>query len=153
MPSLRTLAAAAASLVFAGCASGDLTIPGDAAGDGPQPASLTAVGGDDQRAKPGELLDQPVMVQVKDASGLPVEGVTVQFAFLGGDTGGTLDPATTATDVEGRAAAKVRLGTVPGEQVILAAVPEPVSLSARFTATATPGRANGGGSGGSGEQD
>lgn len=148
MPSLRTFAVLVTTLVSAGC-SEDLTLPGGNSGNTPAPASLTAVAGDDQRATVGAVLDQPLTVQALDASAQPVAGVRVEFAFLGAAAGATLDPAATTTDAEGRAATTVRLGPLPGEQTIVAAVADPrvPLLSARFTATATRAHGNGGGNG------
>jgi hypothetical protein len=98
------------------------------------------VAGDAQRAETGTVLDTPLTVQVVDGSTRPVAGVTVQFGFLGDAAGAALDPATVLTDDQGRAAATVRLGDTPGEQVIVAAVANSLvpTLRAMFTATAVP---------------
>src|SRR4051794_21264545 len=109
----RVLSIEAAALVLAlGCSGGDLTLPGNS-----EPAALTIVSGDGQRADAGTLLDQPLTVQVLDGSSRPVSGTPVQFSFLGDQPGAALDPATVLTDASGQAAAVVRLGEVPGEQI------------------------------------
>jgi hypothetical protein len=126
--------AGAAALVLAlGCSGGDLTLPGSN-----EPAALTIVSGDGQRADPGALLDQPLTVQVLDGSSRPVGGTPVQFSFLGDLPGAALDPASVLTDANGQAAAIVRLGDVAGEQIIVAQVTnsQTPDLSARFSATA-----------------
>jgi len=159
MPGLRTFAIAVATLIGAGCSSGDLTLPngpsgpGQTPGPGTAPTTLTAVAGDDQRARVGQTLDQPLTVQVLDAAAQPVAGVPVQFAFEGDGAGGALDPASTTTDAAGRAAATVRLGDQPGQLTIVAAVVDAPALSARFTVTATKAGRGGAGQGGSGNND
>jgi hypothetical protein len=96
------------------------------------------VSGDGQRADAGTFLDKPLTVQVLDESSRPVAGTPVQFGFLGELPGAALDPASVLTDENGQAAAVVRLGDVPGEQVIVAQVTnsQTPDLRARFSATA-----------------
>jgi hypothetical protein len=144
-------AGAAAFVLALGCSGGDLTLPGSN-----QPAALTIVSGDGQRADAGGLLDQPLTVQVLDGGSGPVAGIPVQFSFLGDLPGAALDPASVLTDENGRAAAIVRLGEVPGEQVIVARVmnSQTPDLSARFSATAVHSGGNhGDGSDGKGGHD
>ena len=130
------------------CSGGDLTLPGSE----PRPEALRIVDGDDQRAPTGDLLDEPLVVQVLDAADLPVAGTTVEFGFVGELPGAGLDPAAVTTDADGRASAVVRLGEVSGEQMIVARVAGATSpdLTARFTAIATE---NGGGGHGGGDDD
>jgi len=144
MPGLRPLVMTLATLVGLGCA-GDLSLPGAPSGPAPgptisTPTTLTAVAGDDQSARVGQTLDQPLTVQVLDATAHPVGGVQVEFAFEGDGAGGSLDPATSTTDSTGHAEATVRLGDQPGEQTIVAALADAPTLSARFTVTATKDR-------------
>jgi hypothetical protein len=150
MPGLRPLIVTLAALVGMGCSASDLTLPGEPSGPTPGPApapsTLTAIAGDDQRARVGETLDQPLTVQVLDAAAQPVVGVRVEFAFEDDSAGGTLEPASSTTDTAGHAEATVRLGDQPGEQTIVAAVADAPALSTRFTVTATTGgRGHGGG--------
>jgi hypothetical protein len=144
--------AAAVALTLIGCSAGDLTLPGP----GPdQPAALKVLSGDGQRAEAGTLLDDPLTVQVLDESSHPVPSIRVQFSFLGDLSGAALDPALIETDEEGRAAAIVRLGEQPGEQVIVAAVANTQlpDLRARFSATAVaPSGGDGDKKGGKGGQ-
>ena len=126
------------------CSGGDLTLPAD----GTPPADATALrilSGDDQRADAGDLLDQPLVVQVVDADTNPVAGAAVEFEFLGDVPGAAIDPPLTTTDADGRAEAFVRLGTESGEHLIIARVPGAASpdLSARFSVLALG--SNGGG--------
>ena len=136
--------------VLTGC-SGNLTVPGGGPTDDPEgpslPAVLQVVAGDDQRAEAGAVLEQPLTVRVVDDSARPVAGVPVRFGFLGDAAGAALDPDAVLSDAEGRAAAIVRLGDTPGEQLIVAAVDNTLlpALRTTFTATALP--APGGGHG------
>jgi hypothetical protein len=131
--------AAAVMLTLIGCSGGDLTLPGGQSGP-EQPAALKVLSGDGQQAEVGTVLDDPLTVQVLDESSQPVPDVRVQFNFLGELSGAALDPASIETDEEGRAAAIVRLGDQPGEQVIVAAVANTQlpDLRAQFSVTAVP---------------
>src|SRR5215210_6084349 len=102
-------AGAATCLLTLGCSGGDLTLPA-----AHQPAELMIVSGNGQRADAGALLEEPLTVEVLDGSSQPVRGAPVQFGFLGDLPGAALDPASVLTDANGRAAARVRLGEVPG---------------------------------------
>ncbi len=164
MASHRSFCAGAAvvTLTLLGCSAADLTLPGSDQPGPIQPVALEVVSGDDQRAEAGTVLDDPLTVQVLDSSSQPVPNVEVQFSFLGDFSGAALDPASILTDAEGRAAAVVRLGALPGEQVIVAAVASTQlpDLRAQFSATATQPRdedddkkGGKGGHGGGGDDD
>jgi hypothetical protein len=132
----------AAMCLLLGCSGGDLTLPVSA-----NPVTLTIVSGDDQRADAGDLLEQPLVVQVLASDSTPVPGASVEFAFLDSMPGATVDPAVTTTDDEGRAEAIVRLGTESGEHLIIARVVGTSSpdLSAHFSVVALSGGGGGGG--------
>jgi hypothetical protein len=134
------MGAAAVLLTLIGCSGGDLTLPGPGESGPDQPAALKVLSGDEQQAEVGTVLDDPLTVQVLDESSQPVPNVVVQFSFLGEFSGAALDPASIETDDEGRAAAIVRLGEQPGEQVIVAAVANTQlpDLRAQFSVTAVP---------------
>lgn len=149
MAGLRPFVMTLGTFIGVGC-SGDLSLPGDPAGPGsgpsaPTPSTLTAVAGDDQRARVGQTLDQPLTVLVLDATAHPIADVQVQFAFEGDGAGGTVAPANSTTDATGHAEATVRLGDQPGEQTIVAALAATPTLSTRFTVTATKDRGGRGG--------
>ena len=64
------------SMPAAACGGDDLTLPGS--GD---PATLRIVAGDGQRGPLGEALTNPLVGQLVDAEGLPVEGRAVVFRY------------------------------------------------------------------------
>jgi len=129
------------ALVTLTACGGDLTVPGgpDGGPDGggsPLPDRVRVVDGDGQRARTGELLSDPLVVQVVDTGAAPVPGTRIEFSFVGDPAGAVLDPAVTTTDASGLASAEVRMGSESGEQEIVARVTG-TDLSASFTATAT----------------
>jgi len=138
-------------LCFTAACSGDLTLPGGGP-DGPgapEPDRVRIVDGDNQQARTGELLNDPLVIQVVDSGQAPVAGTAIEFSFVGDPAGAVLDPAVTTTDSSGLASAAVRLGLESGEQEIVARVTG-TDLSASFTATATSkSKAGHGGHGGS----
>jgi hypothetical protein len=141
---------AAALALALGCSGGDLTLP---SADGP--GTLVVVSGDGQEAEAGTMLEDPLTVELLDASSQPMRDVLVEFSFVGDLPGAGLSPATVLTDEEGRAEAVVRLGEVVGDQVIVAQVAntESAGLRASFLATAVAPDDDGGGGGGGGKKD
>ncbi|MFL5473469.1 MAG: hypothetical protein ACJ8A6_02430 [Gemmatimonadales bacterium] len=91
------------------CRGGDLTLPSDGL-----PASLREVSGSGQRGTVGSQLPDPLVVQVQDGAGRPVNNVSLRF-----DTqvpaAKILQPEVT-TDSIGKAAVLVRLGSTEGTQ-------------------------------------
>ena len=152
------MGAAVVAFGLAGCSGGDLTLPGGNQPSEPQPASIIVLSGDGQEGEPGALLGEPLTVRVVDDSSHPVPGTPVKFSFLSDVSGAALDPTTPVlTDPEGLATATLRLGDVPGEQVVVAEVVDTQvqALRARFTLTAVdPGKGGGGkGRGDGGDHD
>ncbi len=139
-------------LTLGACSADDLTLPGGNQPPSPVPAVLKVVSGDGQRGEPGATLGEPLTVRVVDDSARPVPGTPIHFGFLGDIPGATLDPASVLTDSAGRAAAVVRLGTVVGEQMVVAEVASTAgpNLRATFTATAVAPKGGGGGRKGQG---
>jgi PKD repeat protein len=97
--------------LVAACGGGDLVLP---AGEGP--AAIRVVEGDGQRGSVGEPLAAPVVVEVTDARGEPVEGATVEFTLTSAGDGAGITPSTARTSPEGRAQAQVLLGNRIGVQ-------------------------------------
>ena len=105
---------------------------------------LVRVSGDGQSAAPGSALSDPLVVRLLDERGNGVPNRAVSWVVATG--GGTVDPATSTTDADGRASTRWTLGAAGGNS--LNAVVSGVGVVA-FTATATGGGGGGGGGGGS----
>lgn len=71
-------------------------------------ARIEVVAGDAQRGLAGERLPEPIEVRVVDEGNRPLPGRRVDFVVAAG--GGSVAPATTTTDADGRARAEWRLG-------------------------------------------
>jgi hypothetical protein len=102
------------------------------------PSGVQIVDGNDQTAPPGATLPKDLVVQVVDEGGNPVVAAAVTWVMTAG--GGTLSPATGATDENGRTSTKWTLGPAVGTntaQAIVSGVGQ-----AEFTATAAAGTAS-----------
>ena len=119
-----------AFLLLLSCGGGDLTLPG---GTSP-PTGLVVVSGDEQSAKPGDDLPDPLVVKVVDALGNPVANAPVSWDAGGG---GSVSPETGQTDSAGLASARVTLGADEGVYVVSAAVTGLEAVT--FTASAANG--------------
>lgn len=109
------------------------------------PESINPVSGDNQRGATGEPLAQPLVVVVTDAGQNPVEDAAVTFEVVEG--GGSIQGASQAvvpSDPDGRAAARLTLGTEAGldNQQVRATFPgltnEPVVFKASALVTGDP---------------
>ncbi|MBA3345293.1 MAG: Ig-like domain-containing protein [Gemmatimonadales bacterium] len=103
----------------------------------PSATAITPESGDAQSAAAGTALAQPLVVRVTDDSGNPVGGVTVRWEA----SSGSVSPAETTTDSDGRAAAVRMLGTSVGEQTARASSGVLAGSPVTFTHTAVPGTA------------
>jgi alpha-tubulin suppressor-like RCC1 family protein len=102
----------------------------------PQAVFLYKGAGDQQAAEVATNLAQPLVVEIRDASGSPVKGVRVQFASDARGSRSTL----AESDSLGRAWVWWQLGELAGPQVIRASLDVPnVSGETRFDALALPG--------------
>ena len=106
---------------------------------------LVRVSGDDQSARAGTELENPLVVRLVDKSGNGVPNRAVTWVVATG--GGNAEPGTSTTDDGGRASARWTLGPAEGGNTLNAVVSGVGVVG--FTATATNG--GGGGGGGSGE--
>jgi mono/diheme cytochrome c family protein len=109
------IAGCAAALLMAGCSRKNKQ---------PAPLTSTATGaaivessGGKQIAYAGMPLDQPVVVQVNDASGNGIAGAAVYFS---GPSGVSFTPAAALTDSSGQVTSAVALGQQAGRYKILA---------------------------------
>jgi mono/diheme cytochrome c family protein len=109
------IAVCAVTLLMAGCSHKSKQ---------PAPLQATATGtaivessGGKQIGYAGMPLDQPVVVQVNDASGNGIAGAAVYFS---GPSGVSFTPAATLTDSSGQVTSTVELGQQPGRSKILA---------------------------------
>lgn len=98
-------------------------------------AALEVMSGNDQRASILDALDAPLIARVTDAHGNSVEGATVTWAT----TSGSIAPATTTSDDEGRVSATWTLSTVAGVGTATATLEDGLDV-VTFSATAMPGR-------------
>jgi Bacterial Ig-like domain (group 1) len=100
----------------------------------PTPSTMEIITGDGQAGRVSQELPDPLVVRVLDASGVPVEGVSVAWAAQGG---GSVDPETVPTDADGIAAARRVLGPTAGDQLTTATVSEAFGIPpATFTTRA-----------------
>lgn len=93
---------------------------------------LRYVSGDAQTGVPGNMLEMPLVVEVVDGDGNPLDGEVVNFRVRGGD--GSVDPASFTTGGDGRAETRWTLGRAglntaeaslnDGSQVVFMAVAE-----------------------------
>ena len=83
---------------------------------------LTKVSGDEQEGPAGGALSEPLVVEVRDQAGNPLEGAEVTFAVTEG--GATLSPTTATTDANGRAFSFLTLGSEPGKNAVSARTPK-----------------------------
>ncbi|WP_439581721.1 Ig-like domain-containing protein [Dyadobacter bucti] len=88
--------------------------------EGKDPQRIQIVSGDKQLDTPGKELAKPLIVKVTDANGDPVEGVAVKWRIKNG-SGGSLTTADIATNAQGLAEAKWKLGTTGIQEVEVSA--------------------------------
>ena len=90
--------------------------------------------GDNQAGVVNTTLSKPCIVEAVDASGIPVQGVTVTWTILAG--GGSVSSSSVDTDVNGEAPVNWTLGSTVGEQDLQASATgaQPVT----FLAVASP---------------
>ena len=101
---------------------------------------LVRVSGNGQSARPGDELDDPLVVRVEDQDGNGVPGRAVSWVVATG--GGSVSDVNSTTDQNGRASIRWTLGPEPGGNSLNAVVSGIGAVG--FSATATGG---GGGSG------
>jgi hypothetical protein len=123
--------------IFAAACADNATDPLGPEPVGPDltPASLAIMAGDGQTADAGAALPGNPAVLVKNAAGLPLSGITVNFTVAGG--AGIVEFTTATTNAQGIASAgRWTLGPAAGENLLDATVGALPAL--RFSATALP---------------
>lgn len=95
--------------------------------------SMTVINGNNQSVTVGATFPQSLTIQIKDASGNPIPGATVNFAVTSGN--GTVNPSSAVTDSQGKAATVAAAAQTPG---ILTVTASYASVSASFSLTVTP---------------
>ena len=103
---------------------------------GPRPASLEIISGDDQQGAPGDPLDQPLEVEVRDQYGDPLPDASVTFTVT--DSDGISTEATATTNADGRATATLTLGRRPGPNTVVATVGNLKPVTFTVTAITNP---------------
>ncbi len=91
--------------LLAACGGGDLVLPGSV------PAVLSPVAGDNQTGIPSAALADSLVVQVANPEGTGISGVVVTWSVAGG---GSVNPAISTTDADGKAATQRVLGEEVG---------------------------------------
>jgi hypothetical protein len=121
-----------------GCAS-DVLLPNPAGGSG-GPVALTKFRGDLQTGTVGEFLPNPLIVKVLSGD-QPDPGRKVAFMLTEDPAAGTVTPDTAITDSEGNAVAQWKLGTAPGDHLVVARLvgDETATQVAEFRAAANAG--------------
>ena len=102
----------------------------------PTPSAIAMLDGNGQTGGVGESLADPLVVVVTDASGEPVQGVSVTWSAEGD---GAVSATTTETDASGHASVSRTLGSQAGEQTTTAAVTGLTGSPVTFISIATDG--------------
>ena len=84
------------------------------------PKKLEIISGVDQEGLPGDVLEKPFVVEVRDQTDKPLPGVEVTFTVTAG--GGTLSATHATTDENGRAESTLTLGSTPGANTVRVSV-------------------------------
>jgi hypothetical protein len=101
---------------------------------------ISLVTGDQQTAAVNAPLAQPLVVQVADAFGNPIAGVTVAWTIVGG---GSISETSTVTGSDGLTSVTRTLGGTAGPQSTLASVEGLAGSPVTFVHNATAGSASG----------
>jgi hypothetical protein len=124
--------------VWQAALSSTVALPTPGVGTGPA-VNLVLVSGNGQTGTAGQPLASPFTVQVTDAGGNPVSGVTVTFVVTAG--GGTLSAGQVVTNAAGMASSTLTLGAAAGLNTVTAASGTLTGSPVTFTATTATGPA------------
>jgi adhesin/invasin len=122
-----------AAAILVSCASDSLTLPGEG-----EPAFVIIENGNGQEGTAGRMLTDSLVVTVTDGESRPVVSRTIAFSVSGG---GVVQPASVATNGEGKAVFRWVLGPGAGQQSLEAGLGSSGQLEPKvtFLATAVPG--------------
>ena len=98
------------------------------------PAQIQKISGDGQSGPAGGTLADPLVVQVNDSRGNPIQNATVLFTVVQGD--GSTSSSTAQTGSDGRASIAFTTGTISGSAQVVSATIQATTLSVTFTAVA-----------------
>ena len=86
----------------------------------PRPSALEIISGDGQQGAQGTVLTQPLVVEVRDQYGNPLQNAAVTFTVASGEgrLSGRFTVEHTTTDANGRADLTLTLGPYPGPNVV-----------------------------------
>ena len=87
---------------------------------GPRARTLRKVSGDEQQGMPGEVVPEPLVIEVRDQYGTPLEGARVSFTVTqgGGKLNGRANAEVEVTDASGRTRTILTLGDRPGRNTV-----------------------------------
>ena len=85
-----------------------------------RPHSLEKISGDNQQGPAGATLENPLIVEVRDATNRGLGGIDVTFAVTAGD--GSLSETTVTSGANGQASSWLTLGIQPGTNTVHASV-------------------------------
>jgi alpha-tubulin suppressor-like RCC1 family protein len=102
---------AACTIVLLACSSGE---PAGPRGPSANPAAMLVVSGDEQAGMAGQELADPLVVEVVDSAGEPVEGQLVNFVVTSG--GGSVFAGAGITNAQGIVQERWTLGSNPGDE-------------------------------------
>ena len=123
-----------ALLTASACSSSDEELMDPGKGGNGTATSIVVRSGDDQRIVAGGQLLEPLVVQVKDASGNGVSGVSVSWAVTAG--GGSLSGTTSTTNSQGEASVTLRAGSSESDNTVTASASGLTGSPVTFTAVA-----------------
>jgi hypothetical protein len=115
-----------------------LTVTFNASVGAASAARIELVSGDNQTARIGRPVQDPLIVRVTDGFGNPVAGVTVEWTAQQG----SVDPASSVTGEDGQASTTWTLGSSTGPQSAAASSPALQGSPVAFAGTAVPGSAD-----------
>ena len=101
------------------------------------PASVSIVSGDTQSILVGDQASQPLIVGINNSDGSPLANIPVTWAVISG--GGSLQPVTDTTDVNGQARAMYLSPAIAGTAKVTAAAARQVGTFTLIVAADTVG--------------